>query len=121
MTAINPVETLAELSRKSLDHVSSLGELNLRTWESIAARQTEALNFAAKHGIRVTKLLSESKDYNDIVKGQVQAFNEWSQSLSSEAKANFQLVGKLTEEYRAWLEKSVAAANEGLRQSAAVA
>jgi len=78
MTAVN------EIASKGIERMTTLSELNLSFLERMAARQMDALNLCIDHGVRVMKLVNESKGYNEIVKGQVEAAKDLSERVVAE-------------------------------------
>jgi len=119
MTANETLNTVNEMSNTGLERMTSLGELNLRLFERLAARQMDAANLFMEHGIRVMKVATESKGYNDFIKGQMEAAKELSERLITEAKTNMALAGEVRDDYRHWLEKNLAEVSSDLRKTAA--
>lgn len=111
---INAVNAAAN---KGVERATSLGELNLRMFEKLAARQMEAVNLYVEHGVRVMKLASEAKGYNEYLKGQIEAAKELSERMMAESKNTMQMAGEVRDEYRAWFEKNLADVSADLRKS----
>jgi hypothetical protein len=97
--------------------LTSLGEINLRYLESVTTRQVDAFNLYLNHGVRLLKLATESKGYNDFFKGQVEATKDLSEHAVNESKANLQLAGQARDDYRAWFDKSLAEVSADLRKA----
>jgi hypothetical protein len=117
MSTVNEtMNTVNEMTNKGLERLTSLGELNLRTFERLAARQMDAVNLFVEHGVRVMKLTTESKGYNEYLKGQVEATKELSERLMSESKSNVTLAGEVRDDYRHWFEKNMAEVSADLRK-----
>jgi phasin family protein len=122
MTTVNDtMSTVNEMTNKGFERMTSLSELNLRVFERLAARQMDAVNLFMEHGIRVMKLATESKGYNELVKGQVEAAKELSERLMSESKTNISLAGEVRDDYRHWFEKNLAEVSADLRKGAPTA
>ncbi len=73
MTANETMNTVNEITNKGVERMTSLGELNLRMFERMAARQMDALNLVMEHSNRLMKLATDAKGYNEFFKGQVEA------------------------------------------------
>jgi hypothetical protein len=117
MSTVNDtMNTVNEMTSKGVERLTSLGELNLRIFERLAARQMDAVNLFVEHGIRVMKLTTESKGYNEYLKGQVEATKELSERLMSESKSNVTLAGEVRDDYRHWFEKNMAEVGADLRK-----
>ncbi|MGE5155630.1 MAG: phasin family protein [Bdellovibrio bacteriovorus] len=117
MTTVNDtMNTVNEMTNKGFERMTSLGELNLKIFERVAARQMDALNLFMEHGIRVMKIATESKGYNEYFKGQVDAAKELSERLMTESKTNMSLAGEVRDDYRHWFEKNLAEVSADLRK-----
>jgi hypothetical protein len=117
MTTNETFKTLNDFTHKGVEQVSSLGELNLRIFERLAARHVDAVNLAVEHSVRLAKSMTESKGYNDLFKTQMEVSKELSECLISESKENLQLAGEVRDDYRVWFEKSLAEVSADLRKA----
>lgn len=115
-TVNNTMNTVNEMTNKGFERMTSLGELNLKVFERVAARQMDAMNLFMDHGIRVMKIATESKGYNEFFKGQVEATKELSERLMTESKSNMSLAGEVRDDYRHWFEKNLAEVSADLRK-----
>jgi phasin family protein len=111
------LNTMNEMGNKGFDRLNSLGELNLKIWEKLAARQMEAVNLMVEQGVRQMKLASESKGYNDFLKGQMEMAKEAGERMMAEAKTNMELAGEVRDDYRAWMQSSVSELTADMRKS----
>jgi phasin family protein len=116
MTANETMSTVNDMTNKSVERLTSLGELNLRIFERLAARQMDAMNLFMEHNVRVMKLATEAKGYNELFKGQTEAAKELSERLMTESKTNMQLAGEVRDEYRSWVEKNLGEVTADLRK-----
>jgi hypothetical protein len=121
MTTNETMNAVNEMTNKGVERMTSLGEINLRFFERMTARQMDVMNLAMEHGIRMMKLATESKGYNEFFKGQVEATKELSERVMAETKTNLQLAGQVRDDYRVWFEKNLADVNADLRKGAAAA
>jgi len=121
MTSAETLKTVNEITNKGVAQMTSLGEINLRYFERLAARQIDALNLSVEHGNRLMQLASESADFSTFVKGQVAVAKELSERVVSESKANMVLADQARDDYRAWFEKNMAAVSADLRKGVVAA
>lgn len=121
MAATETITAVNELTHKGIERMTTLSELNLRIFERLAARQMDAVNLCVEHGVRVMKLVTESKGYNELVKGQVEATKDLSERVMAESKTNMTLAGQVRDDYRTWIEKTLADVTSDLRKVAPVA
>ena len=117
MNANETFNTVSEITSKNVARLSSLSEINLRIFERLAARQVDAMNLAVEHGVRLTKLATESKGVNEFFKAQVEAAKDLGERVMNESKANVQLAGQTRDDYRVWFEKSLAEVSADLRKA----
>ena len=121
MSANQTINAVTEIANKGVERLTTLGDLNLRIFERLAARQMDAANLALEHGTRVMKLVTESKGYSDLVNGQVAAAKDLGERLVTESKTNASLAGQVRDDYRAWFEKNLADVSADLRKAVPVA
>jgi hypothetical protein len=121
MNTTDSLKTVNELTNKNVERMTSFGELNVRLFEKLAARQMDAVNLYMEHSMRLMKLATESKGYNDLFKGQVDASKDLSERVVSEGKASIQLAGEVRDDYRAWFDKNAAEISADLRKNVAAA
>jgi hypothetical protein len=121
MTTNETMNTVNEMTNKGFERMTTLGELNLSVMERMAARQMDAMNLFMEHGIRLMKVSTESKGYNELFKGQVEAAKDLSERLMSESKTNMKLVHEVRDDYRGWFEKNLSEVSADLRKAAPAA
>ncbi len=118
MTTTDTMNAVTDMTTKNVERLTSLGELNVRIFEKMAARQMDALTLYMDHTLRLTKLATEAKGYNEFFQGQVDATKELSERVMAESKTTMQLVNEARDDYRAWLEKNAAELSAELRPAA---
>jgi len=121
MTTKDTLNVINEMSDKNAERLNALGELNLRTWERLAARQMEAMNLLTEQSVRQMKLATESKGYSEFVKGQVELAKELSARMMEETKANMKIAGEIRDDYRAWGQQGMSELSAEMRKGVAEA
>jgi len=121
MNTNDTMKTVNEMTSKSIERMTSLGEINVRIFEKMAARQMDALSLYMEHAMRVMKIATESKGYNEFFKGQVDATKELSERFVTESKTTMQAVGEARDDYRTWFEKNMSEISVDLRKNVSVA
>lgn len=121
MNAQANLDMLNEMGSKGYESMRELGEINLRNWERIVARQMDAVSLMMESGLRQVKMASEAKGYNDLVKTQVEFAKELGQRLVDETRENLQLAGDARDEYRLWFEKGMTDVKEKMNRAAQAA
>ena len=117
MTANETLNTVNDIANKGMERINTLGELNLRIFERMAAKQMDTMGLLMEHASRMMKLATDAKGYNDFFKGQVEATKDLSERVVTESKAGLALVGEARDDYRAWFEKSLAEVSADLRKA----
>ena len=107
MSVKENLSAINEMGTKGYERLNSLTELNLRTWEKMAARQMEAMKLLMEQGSRHMKLASESKGYSELLKAEVELAKDVSNRLVEEAKTNMQIAGEVRDLYRDWFQEGV--------------
>ena len=121
MSVKDNLNAMNEMGTKGYERLNALGEINLRTWEALAARQMDAMNLLMEQGMRQMKLATESKGYSEFLKGGVELAKEMSTRMMEESKTNMQLAGQVRDEYRNWFQQGVAEVSAEIRKAAPTA
>jgi phasin family protein len=121
MTVKDSLTAMNEMTSKGADRLSSLGDLNLKVWEKLAARQLEALNLMMEQSVRQMKIASEAKGYNEFVKAQVEMAKESSERMMEEVRTNMALANEVRDEYRAWAQAGMSEMTAEIKKSVASA
>jgi len=119
MNTTDTLKTINDMTTKSVERMNSFGELGMRAAEKMLARQMDTMNFYMDHSMRLMKLATESKGYNDFLKGQVEAAKSLSERFMDEGKVSMQIMGEVREDYRTWFEKNLADVSADLRKGVA--
>lgn len=121
MNTNESMKAINDWTSKSVERMTSLGELNTRIFERMAARQMDAMNLYMDHTMRMMKIATESKGYNELFKGQVEAAKELSERVMAEGKSGMQVASEARDDYRAWFEKNLSEVSADLRKGTATA
>lgn len=115
------ISAMNEMGSKGFEHLSNLGELNLKIWEKLAARQIESAKAMMEQGARQMKVVGEAKGYNDLVKGQLDMAKEVGESVMAETKTNMELAGEVRDDYRSWVQTGVSEITAEMRKTVTAA
>lgn len=107
MTMNDTIKTANDMTAKGMDQFNALAELNMRAWERLTTRQMDNFRLCLEQGLRMMKAATESKDYNDYVKGQAEIVKEVTERMLAETKTNMQVAGEIRDNYRSWYEQSL--------------
>ncbi len=102
------MNTYKDLANQNVERLNALGELNLKVAEKMVSRQMDAMNLFMEQGVRMLKLTTEAKGYNELYKGQVEMAKAMSEQLMAESKTNMALASEIRDDYRGWLDAAMA-------------
>jgi hypothetical protein len=108
MSTKNVMSTYNDLTKKSVERVNALGDLNLKVAETVATRQMDMMNMLMEQGLRMMTLTSEAKGYTDLYKGQVEITKDVAERLVEESKNGMKLAGQIRDDYRGWFDAALA-------------
>jgi len=80
--ANDTMKLFTDITEKSVASFKSVGELNLRTFEALAAKQVEIVQGAADAGVKQSALFTDAKDANELLAAQSDLANVYTESLS---------------------------------------
>ncbi len=80
--ANDTMKLFKDITEKSVASFKSVGELNLRTFEALAAKQVEIVQGAADAGVKQSALFTDAKDVNELLSAQSDLANVYTESLS---------------------------------------
>jgi hypothetical protein len=115
MIATENFKAINNLTYKSVERASSLGELNLRLFGRLVAHQIDAVNVAVEHSVRLAKLPTVSKGYHELFSGQVEVSKDLGEHLNTVVKENIQLAGQVSDDYQGWFQRGMAEVSADLR------
>ncbi|HJL66060.1 MAG: phasin family protein [Arenicellales bacterium] len=84
------INLFTEIAEKSVATIKEVGELNLRTFEALAAKQVEIVQNAAETGAQQSAALTDIKDIKDIndINQAITAQSELATSFADQLSAN---------------------------------
>ncbi len=115
-TAKENLEAFNELSSKGYEAARELGELNLRTMESLVSRQMDLMNMFMENALRQISMASEAKGYNDLVKNQIELTKEVAERVMGESREAVKFANDTRDQYRAWFENGVELVSDNMNK-----
>lgn len=76
------IKLFKDIAEKSVASFKNVGELNLRTFEALAAKQVEIVQNAADAGVKQSAIFTDSKDVNDLLSAQSDLANSYTETLT---------------------------------------
>merc|ERR1712000_502551 len=81
--ANDTMKLFKDITEKSVASFKNVGELNLRTFEALAAKQVEIVQGAADAGVKQSAVFTEAKDVNEILSVQSDLATAYADKLSN--------------------------------------
>ena len=102
-----------ELANSGLEHMRTLGELNLRTWEKIAEQQKHTFGLIVDTCVKQLKLATQTREVSGLINGQMELTRELRDKMMAENQEAAYLSAKASKEFHTWIEQgaSVFASN----------
>ena len=108
------LEFYKELTEQTVQSVKRLGELNMRTFETLAAKQVEMLQSCVDAGVKQSQLLSKSRDMQEFMSAQAELSNTCAEHFSKNMTETADIMKTAQEELSGLVEESIADAKSNV-------
>jgi hypothetical protein len=115
------LEILKEFGVAGFEAARNLGELNLRTWEKLVAKQTETFGLFIDAGIEMVKATTELKDVKALVNVEMEVAKQVGEILVTKGRETLQVTTDARDDYRSWVEQGVEVFTQQVEKSAKAA
>ena len=112
------IEMINEMSTNSYNSLRQLSDINMMAWNKLMENQMDVVTSLMENSIEQMKLISEAKDYQEVVRGQMDMTRKLGETVLDKTRETVELAQKTGEDYRTWIEGSMANANEQLAKAA---
>jgi hypothetical protein len=112
------IEMINEFNKSGYDSFRQLTNISLSTWNQVMETQLNSYNNLLTTGMEHIKLVSEAKDYKDVVRSQMDLTRKLGEELMTKTRETLELSQKTGEEVRSWYESNLATANEQISKVA---
>ena len=113
MTDVNKTfETINEMGSDSYQNLRKLGEMQMNNWNKMLEKQMETFSLMMGNAVSQAELLSNSKDYSEMLKGQMELTQKLAEDLAEKTRESSEFVQQAGEEYRVWAEDAVKQATD---------
>lgn len=107
MTVKENIAALNEMTNNGFEHMTTLGELNMKVAEQMATRQMDLMSRYMEQGTRFMQAATQARGYGELYKAQVDIAKQATEQMMAESKTSLQLATEARDEYRAWYESTV--------------
>jgi phasin family protein len=112
------IEMISDFNTAGYESFRKLSDISLNAWNQVVEAQMSTLNTVMNTSMEQMKLVSEAKDYHEVVRGQMDLSRKLGEDLMSKTREAVELSQKTGEEVRSWYETNLAAANEKISKVA---
>jgi phasin family protein len=103
-----------ELSEQTVNSVKSLSELNLRTFETLAAKQVEILHNCVDAGVKQAEVYKSAKDVNGLMAAQTELAASCAEQFTNSMLETADIFKTAQEELSGLVEASVSDAKNNV-------
>jgi phasin family protein len=112
------IDMINEINSKGYDSFRQLSDITLKAWNSTVDQQIAAYASLMNSSMEQIKLVSEAKDYQEVVRGQMDMTRKIGEELVTNTRDAIVLSQKTGEDVRAWFESSLSSVNEQVTKAA---
>jgi phasin family protein len=112
------IEMFNEINSRGYDSFRQLTDITLKAWNQAVDKQMEVYSNLMNSGLEQIKLVSEVKDYQQMVRGQIDLTQKIGEELMNNARDAVELSQKTGEEVRTWFESNLNSVNEQVTKAA---
>ncbi|MES9851254.1 MAG: TIGR01841 family phasin [Candidatus Thiodiazotropha sp. L084R] len=112
------IEMINEFNTTGYDSIRQLTDISLKTWNQVMEAQMNTFNSLMTTSMDQLKLVSEAKDYHEVVRGQMDMTRKLGEEMMTKTREAVEMSQKTGEEVRSWYESNLATANEQINKAA---
>ncbi|MEW8274979.1 MAG: phasin family protein [Candidatus Thiodiazotropha taylori] len=112
------IEMINEFNTTGYDSFRQLTDISLKTWNQVMEAQMDTVTSLMNTSMEQLKLVSEAKDYHEVVRGQMDLTRKLGEELMTKTREAVEMSQKTGEEVRSWYETNLATANEQISKVA---
>ena len=114
------INLFTEIAEKSVATIKEVGELNLRTFEALAAKQVEIVQNAADTGAQQSAILTDIKDINKAYSAQTELATSFADQLAKNVNEIADIFKVAQEEFNGLADEVVADAKVNAEKVTAI-
>ncbi|MEJ2692893.1 MAG: phasin family protein [Candidatus Thiodiazotropha sp.] len=106
------IEMINEINSMGYDSLRQLTDITLKAWNQTMDKQVETYTRLVNSGLEQIKLVSEAKDYQEVVRGQMDLTRRIGEAMVGDTRDAVELGQQTGEEIRSWFEGNFSSINE---------
>jgi phasin family protein len=112
------IELINEFNTSGYDSFRQLTDISLKTWNQVMEAQMNTVSTLMNASLEQVKLISEAKDYHQVVRGQMDLGRKLGEELMSKTREAVEISQQTGEEVRSWYESNLTTVNEQINKVA---
>ncbi|MES9830827.1 MAG: TIGR01841 family phasin [Candidatus Thiodiazotropha sp. LLP2] len=112
------IEMINDFNTTGYDSIRQLTDISMKTWNQVMEAQMNTFNSLMTTSMDQLKLVSEAKDYHEVVRGQMDMTRKLGEEMMTKTREAVEMSQKTGEEVRSWYESNLATANEQINKAA---
>ena len=108
------IDQWSQLSRKTVDSLRELGEINARLVEQISRQQLNMLNASIEASARGTQLVSQAQGYGQLIDNQATLAADYNKKVLNIVRQTADVLTEARDDLTAWVERGVQNVERGV-------
>jgi phasin family protein len=114
------LELVNRFNENALKSAKRLGELNMHTFEHLLSKQTEVVNACYEAGAHNAELLTQGKDYREVVAAQTDMLRSCGDKLVGNIRETANVMNNVSNELNSMLEDAIQFTSENLQKASEI-
>ena len=110
------IDLYKELTSQTLESVKRLTELNMRTFETLSAKQVEMMQSCVDAGVKQSEVLTANGDLNEMLSAQTELSSACAEKFTNNMMETADILKTAQEELTGLVEESVAQVKENVQK-----
>lgn len=110
------IDLYQQLTSQTLESVKRLSELNMRTFETLSAKQVEMMQSCVNAGVKQSEVLTANGDLNEMLSTQTELSSACAEKFTSNMMETADILKTAQEELTGLVEESVAQVKENVQK-----
>ena len=115
------LEMVNQFNENVLTSVKRIGELNLKTFEQLAGKQSEIMNNCLESTSKQYEVLSTAKDYKDAMNAQSELLKGCNEKYLANVRETAEMFAAMREEMTGMVEQAVKYTSESVEKASELA
>jgi phasin family protein len=115
------LDMVNEFNENMFASAKRIGDLNMATFEKVAAKQAEVLNSCLESSAKQYEVLTTAKDYKDALAAQSELMKGCNEKLMANVRETAEMLATVRDELTGMVEEAVKYTNESVEKAGELA